>query len=109
TRGELSGAAFALPSTRGDLMILASTVNWAVYTVLGHDVIRRLGPPRATFGALAFGTVMLLPAGVWARSWEDLPRLSATGWGAILFLGVCCSALGYLFWYGALEHVEASR
>jgi len=33
----------------------------------------------------------------------------AGGWSAILFLGICCSALGYLFWYGALERVEVSR
>lgn len=25
------------------------------------------------------------------------------------FLGVACSGLGYLFWYGALERIEASR
>jgi drug/metabolite transporter (DMT)-like permease len=27
----------------------------------------------------------------------------------VLFLGLACSGLGYLFWYGALEKVEASR
>jgi drug/metabolite transporter (DMT)-like permease len=28
---------------------------------------------------------------------------------AILFLGVGCSALGYLFWYAALERIDASQ
>lgn len=27
----------------------------------------------------------------------------------MLFLGIACSGLGYLFWYGALERIEASR
>ena len=31
------------------------------------------------------------------------------GWVAISFLSVGCSAIGYMFWYGALEHVEVSR
>jgi drug/metabolite transporter (DMT)-like permease len=35
--------------------------------------------------------------------------LSAVGWSAVLFLGIACSGLGYLFWYGALERIEASR
>jgi len=32
TRGELSSRVLALPTTRGDLFILASTINWAIYT-----------------------------------------------------------------------------
>ena len=36
TRGQLSGDVLGLPATRGDLMILASTVNWAVYSVFGR-------------------------------------------------------------------------
>jgi len=36
-------------------------------------------------------------------------RCSPAGWLAAIFLGLACSGLGYLFWYGALERVEASR
>ena len=28
---------------------------------------------------------------------------------SVLFLGIACSGLGYLFWYGALARVQASR
>src|SRR5205085_8891314 len=31
TRGSLSSGVIALPSTKGDLMILVSTFNWAIY------------------------------------------------------------------------------
>jgi drug/metabolite transporter (DMT)-like permease len=109
TRGRLDAAVLALPATRGDLLILASTLNWAVYTVLGHPTLRRLGPRRATAGAMLFGWLMLAPPFAAAASWSELGRLSASGWGATLFLGIACSGLGYLFWYGALEQVEASR
>lgn len=109
TRGDFSPGVLGLPSTRGDLLILVSTVNWAVYSVVGHPTIRRIGPRRATSGAMLIGTLMLAPMFVIRSGWRELPRLSATGWTAILFLGICCSALGYLFWYGALEKVEVSR
>jgi drug/metabolite transporter (DMT)-like permease len=109
TRGELSGRVLALPATRGDLLVLASTVNWAVYTVLGHATIRRLGPQRATAGAMLLGWAMLLPPFAAFGGVGELGRLSATGWGAVLFLGLACSGLGYLFWYAALERIEASR
>ena len=109
TRGRLEGHLLALPSTRGDLLVLASTLNWAIYTVLGHGTIRRLGPTRATAGTMLLGWLMLAPLFVSRAGWSEYARLSPTGWCALLFLGVAASALGYLFWYGALERVEASR
>jgi drug/metabolite transporter (DMT)-like permease len=109
TRGDFSPAVLQLPSTRGDLLILISTVNWSIYSVVGHATIRRLGPRLATSGAMLFGTLMLAPLFVIHRGWRELPRLSDGGWTAVLFLGIGCSALGYLFWYGALETVEVSR
>lgn len=48
TRGEFSSHVLALPATRGDLLILASTINWAIYTILGRDTLKRLGSSRAT-------------------------------------------------------------
>jgi drug/metabolite transporter (DMT)-like permease len=109
TRGELAARVLVLPSTRGDLLVLASTLNWALYTVIGHATIRRLGPLRTTAGAMALGWLMLAPVFVALAGWHDYARLSAAGWAGVLFLGVACSGLGYLFWYGALERIEASR
>jgi drug/metabolite transporter (DMT)-like permease len=109
TRGDLSARVLGRPSTLGDLLIFISTINWAIYSVVGHDIIRKLGPRRATSGAMLFGAVMLAPFFLVQRGWRELPHLSSTGWGALLFLAVGCSALGYLFWYGALEQIEVSR
>lgn len=109
TKGDFSPAVFGRPSTTGDLLILISTVNWAVYSVLGHDTIRALGPRRATSGAMLFGAVMLTPVFVVQKGWRQIPNLTVAGWSALLFLALCCSALGYLFWYGALERIEVSR
>lgn len=108
TRGRISGA-LALPSTRGDFLILLSTLNWALYTVLGHPTIRRLGPTRATAGSMLAGALWLAPIFLAFGAWRDFGDLSATGWIAVLFLGLLCSGMGYLFWYGALARVEASR
>jgi len=109
TKGDFSAAVFGRPSTFGDLLILISTFNWAIYSVLGHATIRELGPRRATSGAMLFGALMLAPFFVAQRGWRELPALSGPGWLALLFLAVGCSALGYLFWYGALETIEVSR
>ncbi|HEV7768457.1 MAG TPA: EamA family transporter [Thermoanaerobaculia bacterium] len=109
TRGEFSAHVFSRPSTIGDLLIFISTINWAIYSVVGHATIRKLGPRRATSGAMLFGTLMLTPFFIAQRGWREVPQLSSTAWGALLFLAIGCSALGYLFWYGALEQIEVSR
>jgi drug/metabolite transporter (DMT)-like permease len=109
TRGRLSGGVLALPQTRADLLILVSTVNWAVYTIVGRRTLARLGSASATAFVELAGLLLLVPFFVARAGWTDWPRLSAGGWGAVLFLGICCSGLGYLFWYSALERLETAR
>ncbi len=109
TRGQISGGTLQLPGTRGDFLILLSTINWAVYSVVGRDTLKRLGSTRATAGSMLLGWLMLMPLFLFKSGWRELPHLSMTGWGAILFLGIGCSGLGYLFWYSALERIEVSR
>ena len=109
TRGDLSSRVLTLPATRGDLLILASTVTWAIYTILGRDTLKRLGSARATTAAMLAGWVMMIPFFVSSAGWQEYRHLSATGTVAIVFLGVGCSGLGYLFWYAALERIEASQ
>lgn len=109
TRGELSTGVLALPATRGDFLILASTLTWAVYTILGRDTLTRLGSARATSAAMFAGWALLIPFFLGASGWLEYRSLSSTGVLAIVFLGVGCSGLGYLFWYAALERIDASQ
>jgi drug/metabolite transporter (DMT)-like permease len=108
TRGRLDASLLALPTTHGDLLVLASTITWAIYTVFSNDTIRALGSLRATAGAMLFGWVLLVPLFLARHAWRELATVPPVGWGAILFLGLGCSGLAYWFWYGALERVETS-
>jgi drug/metabolite transporter (DMT)-like permease len=107
--GKSGTSLLALPSTKGDFLVLLSTINWAVYSAVGHHTIKRLGAAQATAGAMLCGWLMLLPLFVLNHGWSEWHALSLTGWSAVLFLGIGCSGLGYLFWYGALEKIELSR
>jgi len=109
TRGQWNADILALPSTRGDLLIVLSGINWAIYSVVGHSTIKRVGPRVATSGAMLLGLAMLTPFFIAKQGWRELPHVTPSTWISILFLAVGCSALGYLFWYGALQHIEVSR
>jgi drug/metabolite transporter (DMT)-like permease len=109
TKGELSSVTLSAPTTRGDVLVLCSTFTWAVYTILGRGTLARLGSSRVTVAVTALGALMLCPLFVHAEGWDELRRLSASGFAGLMFLGVGCSGLGYLFWYAALERLEASQ
>jgi drug/metabolite transporter (DMT)-like permease len=109
TRGQLSLDVLALPSTRGDLLVVASTFTWTIYTLLGRDTLKRLGSTRATTAAMFFGWAMMFPFFVSEGGWREYSSLSSTSLIAVGFLGIGCSGLGYLFWYAALERIDASQ
>jgi drug/metabolite transporter (DMT)-like permease len=109
TRGELTTALFALPTMRGDLLLLASTITWAVYTILGRGTLTRLDSASATAVSMGFGSAMLAPIYFARGGWHEYASLSPVGWGALLFLGIGCSGLGYFFWFAALERLETSQ
>ncbi len=109
TKGTLSPDTLHLPSTTGDLLALASALNWAVFSVASKPLLKRL-PPKLTMAyVMLIGWLMVLPFWGAGQGWSEIGHLSATGWVAIGFLGVFCSGLAYIFWYDALAEIDASQ
>ena len=109
TRGRTSAEFLALPATRGDFLILASAINWAVYTVVSRGTIRRIGGTRTVAAFMFCGWLMLTPVLLIDGQWRQLATLSGVGWVALLFLGIGCSGLAYLLWHLALERITATQ
>lgn len=108
TQGQLD-AVRLVPSTRGDLLVLASTLNWGLYTVLSRPILDRLDPLELTASSMFVGWLMLAPLYIGDSGWQQYARLSSAGWGAVLFLGLACSGVAYLWWYEALAQLETSQ
>jgi drug/metabolite transporter (DMT)-like permease len=112
--GDVSTLVRGEVGTIGDLLSAASAVNWAVFTVLSKRVLARsdgsgLRPLPMMVYVMAFGWGFSLAWVAVAGGWQAVPRLSLTGWWAVGFLGVACSALAYLFWYDALNLIDATQ
>lgn len=103
SKGVFSLSLFQFASTYGDFLILASALAWSGFTVAGKDFISRF-PPLATVTIIMLvGCLLVLPLSLFKGEWDNLIHFSLTAWAGILFLGIFCSGLGYLFWYSALE------
>jgi drug/metabolite transporter (DMT)-like permease len=105
--------------TWGEGLILLSSLNWAVFTILSKRLMGRLGregtgrQPMSPVGmitsVMALGWLLCLPWLAADGGWRGLLALSWAGWAAVGFLGIACSGLAYLFWYRALEVIDATQ
>jgi drug/metabolite transporter (DMT)-like permease len=95
-----------------------SAVNWAIFTVLSKHVLKSIAdhpkgiesnPIRIMLYVMAFGWFFSLPGMILDNGWVALSALSSQGWWALIFLGVACSGLAYLFWYEALNRITATQ
>ena len=109
TRGEPAALLHGQFGAAGDLLILISAPNWAVFSVLSRGALRSHPAIRMMAYVMGIGwlfSTLLLVAG---PGLSEVGRLSTRGWGAITFLGVACSGLAYIAWYDALQRMPASE
>ena len=108
SKGVFSVSIFRFGSTFGDILVLFSALTWTAFTVGGKGFLSRFSPLAAITPIMIVGCLITLPF-TWLKwEWNILFHLSLTGWMSILFLGVFCSGLAYLFWYSALEKKDSS-
>ena len=108
SKGVFSPSIFGFGSTFGDFLILISTLTWTAFTVGGRGFLSRFPPLAAITPIMIVGCLVTLPF-TWLKwEWDILFHLSLSGWMSILFLGIFCSGLAYLFWYSALEKKDSS-
>ncbi len=107
SKGMLSLSVFRLASTFGDILVLTSAITWTAFTVVGRGFLSRFPPLAAITPIMIIGCLTTIPFAWLKWEWNIIYHLSFLGWMSILFLGVFCSGLAYLFWYSALEKRES--
>jgi drug/metabolite transporter (DMT)-like permease len=108
SKGEFSFSLFHFQSTFGDFLILTSALTWTAFTIGGREFLSRVPALAAITPISAVGCLILFPF-TWLKwEWHRLFHWSVAAWAAILFLGIFCSGLAYLFWYSALGKKDSS-
>jgi len=95
--------------TVGDVLVMISAPNWAVFSILSRRGLQQYPATLMMFYVMGFG--WLFTTGLFAvqNSWGEIAHLTSAGWQGVLFLGIFCSGLAYIFWYDALQKLEAAR
>jgi drug/metabolite transporter (DMT)-like permease len=88
----------------GDVLMLAATVAWAVYTVANRNLIRRYGAVSVTAWTLWFGSAVVVVIGLRDVFATDLAALSFETWFAVAYAGGLSIGIAYTFWaYGVRQ------
>lgn len=103
------GHSFEFTMSIGFLLMLLSTLNWAVYSVL----LKKLRIPYpalvVTFYMSLIGFLLTTPFIIRSRGWESISLLTPAEWAHLLFLAIFVSGIGYWYWGKALEVLDASK
>jgi drug/metabolite transporter (DMT)-like permease len=99
----------ALRTLPGNVLILLSSMVWAVFIILSKRMLRNRPAALVTSGIFFFGMLFTLPFFFIEQSWAEIPGLSLGSWGAMLYIGILSTAVAYLLNSHALKHISAVR
>ena len=93
----------------GNMLVLASAVFWALYTVLLKPYTERVSGVSLSALTMAGGAIPLVLVSmpqISDTSWRSLP---VSGWGALLYSGLLALVVAYLFWYRGVRVIGPTR
>ena len=92
---------------RGNLFVFLSAVSWAIYSVFGKQVVKKLGGFVATTWVIVFGAVEHFIILYCTNSPISLPT-TGTEWMVILYIAIFPSALAFYAYYEAIRLTKLS-
>ena len=91
----------------GDSLQVLSCFTWAFYTLVGMGSVARNGALRVTAFSMVVASVPLSLLAMGGGFAVRTPGVEE--WGALCFLGLCCSALALVLWYASQRVHGAQR
>ena len=109
TEGDLSALSRGKFGTMGDFLILLSSPNWAIFSILSRRGLRQYPATRMMFYVISLGWLFTSIQLFTGPGLSEIPNLTWEGWLGIGFLGIFCSGLAYIAWYDALQALPVAQ
>lgn len=109
TNGNLASLVTGHFGEPGDLLIMISAPNWAIFSILSRYGLRRHPAALMMLYVMGLGWVFTSILFFSGPGIAQVSQLTLKGWLGVVFLGVFCSGLAYIFWYDALQALPASQ
>ena len=89
--------------TWGDAFMLGCPISWAFYTYFAKDALKDTTPLQASTWAIILGLCLILffvPSETFSST-----HIPPKVWLALLYLGVCGSVLGFVWYYEGIQKI----
>jgi drug/metabolite transporter (DMT)-like permease len=111
TRGDLAGALHDISQSlgTGELLMFCAISGWAAYTIIGRHALKGLSPIAATTYASLWGLALLAVGAAFEWPALDSRALSWQVLTSILYLGVCGTVIGFIWYYEGIKAIGPAR
>jgi drug/metabolite transporter (DMT)-like permease len=109
SNGNIRGLFTGQFGTPGDVLILISAVNWAVFSILSSRGLKSYQPTQMMFYVMVIGWLFTSILFITEGGIGDIRHLTLTSFSGICFLGIFCSGLAYIAWYDGLQALTATQ
>ncbi len=100
-----------VPHTRvtGDLLMLASSLGYALFMVASKPLMRRYGALKVLTFSYVFGLLVVVPFGAREAIAGEWMSLGPAGWFSMFWLVMLAGAYGFVAWYWRISRTTPSR
>ncbi len=109
SKGDLGALFTGHFGTLGDILILISAPNWAVFTILSGRGLKKYPASRMIFFVMLVGWLFTSILFFSTGNIQDIRHLTVSSLIGVGFLGIFCSGLGYIAWYDGLQALPATQ
>ncbi len=103
------GLSFSLSTLKGDLLMTAAMLNWALYTVINRFVRTDLPALQFTAYAALWGAAGLTVMSSGRLAGLDLNEVKTVSWLGGLCAGILSTAVSYVIWNTSVQAVGPSK
>jgi drug/metabolite transporter (DMT)-like permease len=109
SKGDLKGLFNGSFGTSGEILIMISAPNWAVFSILSRRGLQKHQATLMMFFVMSIGWLFTSILFFTGGGVAEIGHLSWKSLIAIGFLGIFCSGLAYIAWYDGLQAVPAAQ
>jgi drug/metabolite transporter (DMT)-like permease len=109
SKGDLASVSVGKFGAPGDVLILISSVNWAVFSVLSRRGLKSYPAGLMMFYVMSLGWLFTSILFFAQTGLAEISNLTTNGWLGVIFLGIFCSGLAYIAWYDALQALSSAQ
>ncbi|MCK4961033.1 MAG: DMT family transporter [Anaerolineales bacterium] len=93
----------------GNAIVIVSTFLFAVNGIAGKMAVKSVDAVSLTLYSTLFAVPFIWLSAAFTEDITVILRLSTSVWAIILWVGVVNTALAFVLYYNAMNHIEASR